>query len=275
MPTARRTSARLSRPSRSASASARAASAGSCSTASRALVTCSRETVRVCAMTSCSSRAMRLRSSAVARSASPARAARSCETRSISWRISRAPRTESVTPAIHAPQPGSGLNHSHSTANRASAAAQYTRPSRRPPINPHHAPSRHAANQPTLLGMPCPRTAIPPVATAAYTSSGRRCQASNAPAPTATTAAAAAAAALGFIRPSPMATNTVNTARATQLAHPGRNSARRAEPALPVMSRMLRPAHRRWPSPGHSSASQSCSADDDNRDRHRQRCYCH
>ncbi len=106
-------------------------------------------------------------------------------------------------------------------------------------MNPHHAPSRHAANQPTLLGMPCPRTAIPPVATAAYTSSGRRCQASNAPAATATTAAAAATAALGFIRPSPMATNTVNTARATQRAHPARNSAGRDVPARPIMSWMV------------------------------------
>jgi hypothetical protein len=43
-----------------------------------------KETVKVWAITSCSSRAMRLRSSALARSASPAWAARSCETRSIS-----------------------------------------------------------------------------------------------------------------------------------------------------------------------------------------------
>ena len=182
---------------------------------------CSSETVRVCAMTSCSSRPMRLRSSARALSASPAWASCSCATRSICWRISRPSRTEKVTPAIQAPQPGSGWIHSHSTANRISAPAQYSRASRRSPVSAHHVPIRHTAIQPTSVEAPFPSTAIPAVATAAYASNGRRCWASPAPAPMATAAAAAAAAGSGFSPASPTTTSAVNKPSAGP-AHPPR-----------------------------------------------------
>ncbi len=75
-------------------------------------------------MTSCSSLAMRLRSSARDRSASPACAARSWST-STSWRwISAAPNRATVTPAVQGAQPGSGLTHRYSAPNSSRLAAQ-------------------------------------------------------------------------------------------------------------------------------------------------------
>ena len=72
-----------------------------------------------------------------------------------------------VAPASQAPQPGSGWTQSHSTPNKIIAPAQYTRPTRRPPVSTHHPASRHAANQQMLFDRPSATTATPAVAAAA------------------------------------------------------------------------------------------------------------
>ena len=128
----------------------------------------------MCPMTSCSSRAMRLRSAVLACSASPAWAARSWATRSIWWRISSAHTTVRVLPASHAAQPGSGFTHSHSAPNRMTRAAQQIRPSRWLTTITHQPASRHAANHPMSLARPLPSTAIAAMATAAASSGSRR-----------------------------------------------------------------------------------------------------
>ena len=75
-------------------------------------------------MTSCSSRATRLRSSALVLAARPACASLSWATR-LSWcLISKPAAAVSAQPAIQAAQPGSGLIHSHSAANSATTLAK-------------------------------------------------------------------------------------------------------------------------------------------------------
>src|SRR6266699_6830048 len=106
--------------------------------------------------------------------------------------------TVKVTPASQAPQPGSGWTHSHSAANKSVAAAQKARPARRLPVTTHQPVSRHTANQPLLLDLPSPSTAIPAVATAAYSSAGRQPSTSGTAAATATSAPATASGALGL-----------------------------------------------------------------------------
>jgi hypothetical protein len=63
---------------------------------------------------------------------------------------------------------------------------------------------------------------MPAVAAAAKSSCGRHCRASSAAAPTATRAPAIATGPLGVSGRTPTAVTPANTARAIQLARPGR-----------------------------------------------------
>ena len=78
-------------------------------------------------------------------------------------------------PPARRPSLGRSRIHSHSTANRAQRAGQVRQAVaavRRPARTSRRSGS--TANQPTLVDLPSPRTAIPAVATAAYGSSGAR-----------------------------------------------------------------------------------------------------
>ena len=113
-PTVARTSSRLSRVSRSASSSARRAFSGSSSSASRALPMCSSETVSACPTTSCTSAAIRLRSSARVRSASWCWAWSSCSTVARSRRAKMDATSRNAVPTSQAAHAGSSLCWTHS-----------------------------------------------------------------------------------------------------------------------------------------------------------------
>ena len=223
------------------------ASAGSCSTASRALCTCSRLTVRVWrddVVQLAGDPVALLRPGLLgqARLGQPAAAA----SRSRSCRISRLNATVRVVPASQAPQPGSGWPHSHSDANRqhragpvgqalAAGADQHAPRGQQAHGEPADV-ARHAVARAPRSRRWRPRRRAAPAASPARAARPRR-PPRRPP--------AAAAAALGLSRTTPAAVTAANTTMAAQRARPGRYSADPAGSRSPLMLRSLRPPRRR------------------------------